>query len=103
MSAAIRYYAGGYPLDIMVSHGIGYNDVYHSVWEMTDAINLCPKLAIKFPTCHAEQSKIANEFKNKSTMGYDNCAGCIDGVLFGQVNQYYMLERSKPRMQEVFL
>ena len=65
----------------MSSHGIGYNDVYHSVWRITDAINLCPKLGITFPTCHEEQKNIVSKFKLKSTMGFENCVGCIDGVL----------------------
>ena len=61
--AIIRYFVGGCPLDIMSSHGIIYNDVYIIVWGMVDAINLCPKLAIKFPTCYKKQKEIACYFK----------------------------------------
>ena len=52
LSVAMRYFAGGCPLDIICSHGIGMSDVYHSVWGITDKINICPKLEVKFPTYH---------------------------------------------------
>ena len=81
LSAAIRYFAGGCPLDIMSSHGLGYNDVYNSVWGIIDAINSCPKLSIEFPKCHDEQRKIAAKFNLKSSVEFDNCTGCIDGML----------------------
>ena len=29
----------------------------------------------------AEQEKIAQGFKKKSWVGFDNCVGCIDGML----------------------
>ena len=81
LSAALRYFAGGCPIDIMSSHGIGFNDVYNSVWRIIDAINTCPKLAIRFPTCHEQQQQIASKFNAKSSVEFDNCAGCIDGMM----------------------
>ena len=80
LSVAIRYFAGGAPHDLMSSHGIGYNDVYSSIWDIVDAINLCAKLRIKFPS-HDEQKRTANSFARKSAVGFDNCVGCIDGIL----------------------
>ena len=81
LSAAIRYYASGCPLDIMSSHGIGYNDVYNSVWSIMDAINSCPKLRIEFPTSHEERKITAANFNKKSSVDFDNCVGCINAML----------------------
>ena len=81
LSISIRYFACGCPLDIMSSHGVGFNDVYNSIWEIVDAINLCPQITIKFPTYHQKQQYIAKMFSKKSSVGFDNCGGCIDGVL----------------------
>ena len=80
LSMAIRYFAGASPYDLMSSHGIGYNDVYNGVWDVIDAVNLCPQLKLKFPG-HYEQHRIASRFKSKSDVGFDNCVGCIDGIL----------------------
>ena len=65
----------------MVSHGVGYADVYKSIWLIVDAINMCPEFKISFPTSHANQSEIAAGFAAKSAVGFDNCAGAVNGVL----------------------
>ena len=44
LSMALRWFAGGEPIDIMQTHGVGYDEVYNSVWEIVDAINACPQL-----------------------------------------------------------
>ena len=80
LSMALRWFAGGEPIDIMQTHGVGYDEVYTSVWAIVDAINACPKLQIKFPN-HQQQQHIAAGFKKKSFVGFDNCVGCIDGML----------------------
>ena len=80
MSIAIRYFAGGSPCDLMSSHGVGYSDVYRSIWLIVDAINLCPDLSISFPS-HSKQRVFAREFEKKSSVGFNNCIGCIDGIL----------------------
>ena len=45
-----------------------------------DMINLCPSLAIKFPS-RLKQREFAEEFERKSSAGFNNCIGCIDGIL----------------------
>ena len=67
-------------MDTMQTHGVGYDKVYNSVWNVVDAINSCPHLAIKFLD-HEKQQKIANGFKKKSWVNFDNCMGCIKGIL----------------------
>ena len=80
LSIAIRYFAGGSPLDLMTSHGVGYSDVYSSIWMIVNMINTCPTLSIEFPSCF-KQREFAREFERKSSVGFDNCVGCIDGIL----------------------
>jgi hypothetical protein len=81
VSAALRYFAGGSPYDIALTHGISHSAVFVSVWAVVDAINAHPKLQIDYPRCHTKQRKIAEGFKLKSLVGFDVCAGCIDGML----------------------
>ena len=80
LSIAIRYFAGASPSDLMSSHGVGYSDVYRSVWIIVDTINLCPDLSISFPS-RSKQRVFAREFEQKSSVGFHNCIGCIDGIL----------------------
>ena len=81
LGAAIRYFAGGSPYDIMCSFHISYSEVLVSVWIVVDAINACPRFCIKYPESLEEQRRIAAEFEAASTPGIRNCAGAIDGIL----------------------
>ena len=65
----------------MSSHGVGHNNVYKSIWDTVDAGNSCPKLSFSFPTSHEIQKEIASHFSEKSSVGFDNCGGLIDGLL----------------------
>ena len=78
---ALRGFAGGDLADIFQVHGVGYDQVYISVWEVVDAINQCPDLQIAFPTDHQAQILIAEGFKKKSRVDFETCVGCIDGML----------------------
>ena len=81
LGAALRYFAGGSYLDITISHAIGKTDVYRSVWSVVHAANQCPSLQFKFPTTVAECKSVAEEFTFRSQAGFNNCVGCIDGML----------------------
>ena len=81
LAAALWYFAGGSYLDITISHGIGKTDVYHSVWAVVHATNNCTKLQFWFPTTVEECTELASEFTFRSKAGFDNCIGCIDGML----------------------
>ena len=81
LSIAIRYFAGASPYDLMVIHGVGMTDVYKSIWLIVDAVNLCPSFRIVFPTCHEQQKNIAEGFRAKSWVDFDNCVGAVDGIL----------------------
>ena len=81
LSMALRWFAGGEPADIFQVHGVHYSEVYTGVWETVDAINLCPTLQMSFPSDHSEQMKIAAGFQEKSSVDFQGCVGCIDGML----------------------
>ena len=81
LGAAIRYFAGGSPYDIMCVFGISYSEVLSSVWIVVDAINQCPQFNISYPDLLEEQRAIAAGFEAASTPGIKNCAGAIDGIL----------------------
>jgi hypothetical protein len=81
LSAAIRYFAGGRPEDIAISHGIAHSEVFYSCWKVVDAVNKCPELAFGYPESHEKQRELALAFKAKSAAGIDCCAGAVDGML----------------------
>ena len=81
LGAAIRYFAGGSPYDIMCSFHISYSEVLASVWIIVDSINAYPQFRINYPDSLEEQQRIAAEFEAASTPGIRNCAGAIDGIL----------------------
>ena len=81
MVAALRYFAGGSYLDITISHGIGKTYVYCSIWAVVHATNRCPCLQFRFPATAVECQETAVDFTFRSKAGFDNCVGCIDGML----------------------
>ena len=80
LSCAIRYFAGGAPYDIALSHGISVREVYISVWRTVNAVNKTTTFDITFPN-HKEQEVISKQFKKKSRASFDGLVGCIDGML----------------------
>ena len=62
-------------------HRVSSAEVYHSVQKVTDAVHKTLALNIDFPTYHIKQKEIAQGFKQVSTVGFDNCGGCADGLL----------------------
>ena len=81
LSAAIRYFAGGRPEDIAISHGIAHSEVFYSCWKIVDAVNNCPELAFGFPESHEKQRELAAAFQGNSRANIDCCAGAVDGLL----------------------
>jgi hypothetical protein len=81
LACALRYFAGGSPLDFAPLYGISYSESLSSVWITVTAINMCPDFAISYPESLEEQRKIAADFQRASTPGISNCAGAIDGIL----------------------
>ncbi|KAL3793253.1 hypothetical protein HJC23_000795, partial [Cyclotella cryptica] len=81
LSMALRYFAGGDPLDISDVHGVGDDEPLRSVWLVIDAIHMCSELNIVFPETHAEQTECASGFRATSSINIDCCIGAIDGML----------------------
>ncbi|KAL3776644.1 LOW QUALITY PROTEIN: hypothetical protein ACHAW5_010663 [Stephanodiscus triporus] len=63
LGAALHYFAGGSPCDVMCMFGIAYSEVLSSVWIVVDAVNKCPQFHISYPETLAEQRKIAAGFE----------------------------------------
>ena len=81
LSAALRYFSGGRPDDISISHGISHSEVFNSVWIVVDAVNTTKELSFHFPSDHEQQRRIAKGFKARSRCGFDCCVGAMDGML----------------------
>jgi hypothetical protein len=77
----LRVAAGASVYDVMLVFGIGRADVSKSLWIVTEAINQCGAFYMAYPTCHAEQQRIAKGFYAKSAAGFRCCAGALDGTL----------------------
>lgn len=81
VSASLRYFAGASMYDLIITHGISHSTLFQCVWRVVSAINNCPDLKIQFPECHEEQKVIGLQFQTRSVAKFDNCVGCIDGLL----------------------
>jgi DDE superfamily endonuclease len=81
LSIALRYFAGGDPLDIALVHGMSHSEIFTSVWMIVDAIHQTRKLDIIFPKSHEEQRRLAREFHSVSKAGIDICVAATDGIL----------------------
>ena len=81
LGCALRFWAGGDAYDLMLVFGISYCEVFRYVDFLLDAINKTHSLRIEFPTDHKKQKDIAKEFESKSDVRFDNCVGCVDGLL----------------------
>ena len=88
LAADLRFFAGGSYLDIAISHGIGKTDVYRSVWSVVHATNISTALQFRFPTTLEECKSMATDFTFRSKAGFDNCVGCIDGMLLWSEKPY---------------
>ena len=81
LACAIRYFAGGSPYDLMGKYGVSHTVVLNSVSFVVEAINQLKEFHISYPEDAEAQRRIAAEFKTASAVGFDSCAGAIDGVL----------------------
>jgi hypothetical protein len=65
----------------MGKYGVSHTAVLDSVWSVVEGVNKLPEFHIKYPSSPAAQKRIAEGFKKASSVGFDNIAGAIDGVL----------------------
>jgi len=93
LSMAIRYFAGGDPLDIADIHGVSPIEVVRSVWDVVDAIHLSPELKITFPETWEEQTETMLGFKSKSRIGIDCCFSHSLLVSVSQVGRHEVIIR----------
>lgn len=81
LAIALRYFAGGDPLDLMIVFKVSRVVILQSVWLVVEAIHKTKALDLIYPTTYEEQEAVAKEFRAASAVGFNNCAGCIDGIL----------------------
>lgn len=85
LSVALRYFSGASVYDLMLSHGLGRQTIYNSIYGVANAVNNCPELdfnadGAEFPS-HEEQREIAAGFKMKSAADFDKVMLAVDGML----------------------
>jgi hypothetical protein len=81
LSIALRYFAGGSPLDFITSHGLSHTSIWRSIWRIVEAINECEQLRTIFPEDHSIQKEIAAASKLICTKLWKNPV-CIDQLFF---------------------
>ena len=85
LSAALRFFAGGSVLDIMLNHGMSKQAVYDSAYMVVNAVNHTPSLDFNeggamFPS-YDEQREIASGLLRRSGCGFDKIVMALDGML----------------------
>ena len=85
LAAALRYFAGGDPLDLMLIYGMSKAQVLLCVWRTVDAVNLCLD-NIKFPIDDVAALQALEADFRAGTRGdfWRGQVGAIDGVHFKQ-------------------
>ena len=62
-------------------NGVSCSEFLFSTWKVVDATRNDSILNIDFPQSHVKQKQIAREFQQVSAAGFNNCCGCMDGLL----------------------
>jgi hypothetical protein len=81
LACALRYFGGGSVYDLMGTYGISHTDIMDSVWHVVEAVNNYPQFQITYPSSVVEQEKIVAGFEKASSVGFNVCAGSVDGNL----------------------
>ena len=85
LSAALRFFDGAAVYDIMLTHGMGRQTVYKSIYGVVDCVNKdkSPTFNLddaKFSS-HNEQREIAAGFQEMSGADFDRIVLALDGML----------------------
>ena len=81
LSMAIRWMASGDKLYIAPNHGVEWNEVMKSIWEVVDKMSCCESLKHRFPSDCSEQQRNTDFFEKKSGAIFSNYIGFVDGML----------------------
>ena len=65
----------------MAKYSVSHTELMDSVWYVVKAVNALKQWYITYPFDHKTQKEIVHNFKAKSSVGFDVCAGAIDGIL----------------------
>ncbi len=71
----------GVPYDLMGTYGISHTDIMDSVWHVVEAVSNYTQFQITYPSSVVEQEKIVAGFKKGRSVGFNVCAGAVDGNL----------------------
>jgi hypothetical protein len=81
LGAAIRYFAGGSPYDIVFMFGISYVEVMASVWIVVEAINAFPRFDIFYRW--RNRDRLPPDFKQQVHLVFATVPGRLTGYSFG--------------------
>ena len=86
LAVALRYFAGGDPLDLELIYHICHKEVYKSIWIVVDSIN--SRLKMEFPIDDiAKLQKLEAEFRAISRQGiWTGQVSAIDGIQFPTIS-----------------
>ena len=79
LGAALCYFAGGSPYDIMCVFGISYSEVLASVWIVVDAGNKCPHFQISSQRHSKNRERLQPDLKLQVHLAF----GIVPGQLMG--------------------
>ena len=81
LAVALRYFAGGDPLDLCLIYGMSKFQVFACIWKAVDAINICLD-NINFPIHDVEALKVLEADFRAGTRGgfWEGQVGAIDGL-----------------------
>jgi len=82
---ALRYMGGGSYVDMCVAFGVHSASVYRAVWDVVDAVNSSPALALDFQVedC-TRRAAYAARFKAQRNSPFGNVIGALDGIAVHQ-------------------
>ena len=80
LSIALRFFAGGSIIYLIITLNVFISSVYGSVWAVVDCVNYCNLLSFSFPSLE-DQHHICEGYKNRSFIKLQNIIGAIDGIL----------------------
>lgn len=82
LSMALRIFAGGSYLDIMLLHGVHRSTLYKSLWRVVDALNNTQELGLSFPINNQDGlRKLASDFQTERNSPFGSCVGALDGLV----------------------
>jgi len=82
---ALRYLGSGSYIDICAAFGVHTATVYRSLWDVVDAVNSSPALALDFQLADSTRRQAyAARFQSRRNFPFGNVVGALDGIAVEQ-------------------